>query len=325
MRVILEVIAGPELGRIVRMAEHELRQFGRTDWADVSFPADVRMSQVHFALETDVELCRIRDLESANGIEVNGERVAEHVLADGDKIVAGTTTFRVRIEGGADKSKVATEKAVVAAAAPKLPPSIPKGAVTFTSEPCATGLTLYRGSVEQLSAMHLADLLARQEPLYLLVDFRKLKGGLPADLTNPDFLFDWLPPEAAKAASPVILAAAAYKEYGAIIDQAWGEDAVVCLYSRQDPIELRAQLRTQAQGAADSVVGYCWPSVLGPLLSFYRPQFVNKLLSGIDAVLVEFADLPDTWQIYAKEDFGATLEKFGLVREPMEEAAAEKK
>jgi hypothetical protein len=39
----------------------------------------------------------IVDLDSTNGIEVNGDLVTRHVLADGDEVMLGTTTLRVEL------------------------------------------------------------------------------------------------------------------------------------------------------------------------------------------------------------------------------------
>lgn len=80
MRVELHAIAGPETGLVIRVSGIEVRQIGRTDRADIALPQDDRLSQVHFEIESDNRICRVRDLHSANGTEVNGEAVTERVL-----------------------------------------------------------------------------------------------------------------------------------------------------------------------------------------------------------------------------------------------------
>jgi hypothetical protein len=320
MRIVLEIVAGPERGRMVRLASRELRQFGRTDWADTSFPHDVKMSQTHFSLETDGKICRIRDLDSSNGTLVNGDSIVEHVLADGDRVTAGETTFLVTIEGGAGAEDVAAAKSVAAAAATKAPPP-KKMTAKFIVETCSSGVTMYRGQLGELSAAHLIDLLARHFPLYLTVDFHKMEGPRPEDLHEPKYLFDTLPAESAAAISPWVIAAADYPEWFSLVEKGWGEDAVVAFFSRRDPSDVLAHLRKQA-GAGDSVVGICWPSVLSPLLSFFKKDAVAQLLDGIDAVVAEFADFPDTWQIFGNAELQATLEKMGLQVEKPEPAEA---
>ena len=65
-------------------------------------------------------------------------------------------------------------------------------------------------------------------------------------------------------------------------------------------------------GQRKGLLGYCWPSVLAPLLAFRTPAFVQSLLSGIDAVLIEIPDLPGTWQIYCGKSFVAAVAKMGF-------------
>jgi hypothetical protein len=321
MRVVLEIVGGPERGRTVRLAGREVRQFGRTDWADTSFPHDPKMSQVHFAIETDGKLCRIRDVGSSNGTEVNGEAIVEHVLADGDRITAGETTFLVSIEGGADASDVSAAKTAAAAAAAKAPPPRKKVAAKFVVETCNSGVSLYRGQLAELSAGHLMEMLARRWPLYLVVDFNKLPDGKPADVGEPKYLFDTLPAEAKAAASPWIVPAAEYPEWFGLVEKGWGEDAIVAVFSGRDPAEVLAHLRGQAESDG-RVVGICWPSVLSPLLSYYKQEYVAKLLDGIEAVVAEFADFPDTWQVFGRAELQGVLEQSGLAVEQPETAAA---
>jgi hypothetical protein len=321
MRIVLEIVGGPERGRTVRLASREVRQFGRTDWADTSFPHDPKMSQVHFSIETDGKLARIKDLNSSNGTQVNDELIVEHVLADGDRISAGETTFLVSIEGGAATDTVIAAKTAAAAAAAKAPPPRKKLAAKFTVETCHSGLTLFRGNSAELSAGHLIDMLGRKFPLYLTVDFNKLPDGRPTDISEPKYLFDTLPVEAKAAASPWIIPAAEYPEWFSLVEKGWGEDAIVAVFSSQDPATLLAHWRGQAE-MEGRAVGICWPSVLAPLLSYFKQDYVAKLMTGIDAVVAEFADFPDTWQVFGKADLQATLEGFGLQLEQPEEAAA---
>jgi hypothetical protein len=333
MRVILEIISGATAGRKVRLtADQELR-VGRTEWADVAVPQDSLMSGVHFSLGSDFSGCYLTDLNSSNGTLVNGQPVQGRTpLRAGDEIVAGQTRFAVHIE---QDSRAPPEGAVVAG----LPPAAAVAFASdgqaaaaarnarFSAETCSSGLTLCRGRVEQLPPEHLAGLLARQISLYLIVDFRKLGLPPPEAVTERSYLFSWLPAEAATAVSPLVIAAQEIGEWQAMLAQGWGNDALVCLFSRQDKAELVAHLQDAARvkgrkgDASSGMLGFCWPSVMAMLLAHGQPALVRRVLAGIEAVLVELPDLPDTWQVYGECSVAQLLEKTGL--RPEDGAAGE--
>src|SRR5262245_53785057 len=96
MRITLEIVAGPAAGRRLEVAAGQNAQVGRNPPADLVIPEDALLSNVHFRLEWEGAACRLRDLGSRFGTTVNGNRVTEAVLADGDRIVAGQTSLLVR-------------------------------------------------------------------------------------------------------------------------------------------------------------------------------------------------------------------------------------
>ena len=59
--------------------------------------ADASLSRRHFELLFDGRVCRLIDLGSSNGTFVNGQRVQQTELRDGDRIEAGATLLRVEI------------------------------------------------------------------------------------------------------------------------------------------------------------------------------------------------------------------------------------
>jgi hypothetical protein len=324
MRVILEVISGATAGRKVRLtADQELR-VGRTEWADFAVPHDSLMSGVHFALRSDSSGCYLTDLGSSNGTLVNGQPVtARTLLRAGDEIRAGETRFAVSID---DESRapgdVPGQPAQTGSAGGRFAGDSGMPApqnVRFSMEACSSGLTLCRGNAGQLPPDELAGLIVRQLPLYLMVDFRKLGSSPPGDAAQRMYLFPWLPPAAAAAASPVILASQETSEWKALIAQGWGSDAVVCLFSRQDKPTVVEHLRNAVRvkgkrgDLSGGVLGICWPSVMAMLLAHGAPALVRRLLAGIDAVLVELPDLPDTWQVYGENAVTQLLEKSGLM------------
>ena len=72
------------------------------------------MAPIHFSVEYDTHICRLRDLASGAATLVNGKPVGEAILNHGDHITAGATTFHVHIEGSQPVAAAGT--AAVAAA-----------------------------------------------------------------------------------------------------------------------------------------------------------------------------------------------------------------
>lgn len=98
MLVILEATAGPANGRKIQVAAGSTLRVGRTAKSDYALGEDSYLSSQHFAIECDGKQCTIRDLGSSNGTFVNGDRITEHVVIDGDSVAAGGSTFDVHID-----------------------------------------------------------------------------------------------------------------------------------------------------------------------------------------------------------------------------------
>jgi serine/threonine-protein kinase len=60
---------------------------------------DDYFSRIHFMVEVNAPHCRLTDLGSKNGTEVNGRKVITADLRDGDQVRAGTTVLRVSVQG----------------------------------------------------------------------------------------------------------------------------------------------------------------------------------------------------------------------------------
>ena len=118
MAVILQVTEGPAVGRRTFLRVGQVMRIGRTEWADFNVPQDAAMAPIHFSVEYDTHICRLRDLQSGATTLVNGKPVGEAVLNHGDRITAGATTFHVHIEGAQPVVAAAATVAVAAVAAP---------------------------------------------------------------------------------------------------------------------------------------------------------------------------------------------------------------
>jgi len=100
MQVILEVIKGEQAGQRFVFDRHQAFTVGRKKNERVQFriPGDPYFSRYHLILEISPPRCFVRDLGSRNGTYVNGQKVREAELNDGDLLRGGHTEMRVRIE-----------------------------------------------------------------------------------------------------------------------------------------------------------------------------------------------------------------------------------
>ncbi len=97
----LDIIAGPFAGRSFRLAGQAAFVVGRGP-AGVHLPleGDPAVSRLHFVVEFAPPTARVADLSSRNGTFVNGMKVTEADLADGDEVRAGKTALKVRLWPG---------------------------------------------------------------------------------------------------------------------------------------------------------------------------------------------------------------------------------
>ncbi len=93
--MILEIIAGPETGRRIKLREGETVTLGRTDSAMNVFAEDRAMSAMHFAVSLSAGTFRMQNFSQTNGTLVNDARIESAVLQPGDKVRAGGTVFAV--------------------------------------------------------------------------------------------------------------------------------------------------------------------------------------------------------------------------------------
>lgn len=112
MRVEISVTAGPAKGQYFTFDKPDCFLFGRATDAHVSLPDDKYVSRQHFLLEISPPECKLKDLDSKNGVIVNGvlyggrksskegtkqAQESEVYLKDGDEISVGETHIKVFI------------------------------------------------------------------------------------------------------------------------------------------------------------------------------------------------------------------------------------
>jgi serine/threonine-protein kinase len=95
--VVLEVTDGPHRGLRLEYDRHDTLLVGRGAEANLQLIDDPHFSRHHFLIEFNPPRAYLRDLGSSNGTRVNGRRVSECYLSDGDEIAGGKTRIRVKL------------------------------------------------------------------------------------------------------------------------------------------------------------------------------------------------------------------------------------
>lgn len=97
MQVNLKVTAGPYRGRIFSFSQHDSFLIGRNPDAHLCLSDDRYFSRNHCLLEMNPPHSFLRDLGSTNGTFVNGQRVKDAFLKNGDRIQCGETILVVEV------------------------------------------------------------------------------------------------------------------------------------------------------------------------------------------------------------------------------------
>lgn len=98
MNVILRVVAGPHTGKTYVFERHETFVIGRSSQVQFPVPDDRFLSRDHFIIEFNPPVCYLKDMGSTNGTKLNGHRVDEARLKDGDRIEAGKSSFLIVVQ-----------------------------------------------------------------------------------------------------------------------------------------------------------------------------------------------------------------------------------
>jgi serine/threonine-protein kinase len=123
--VFLEVVEGPHRGLRYETDRHDTLVVGRAPTAGLQLLDDAYFSRHHFLVEFNPPRCFLRDLGSSNGTRVNGEKVTERFLQDGDVISGGRTRIRLSLPAAARPDTVppSTRGGGVGTEDPTVPPA----------------------------------------------------------------------------------------------------------------------------------------------------------------------------------------------------------
>jgi serine/threonine-protein kinase len=103
--IVLKVTEGPHRGARFEFDRHDTFVVGRASTAHLQLADDPYFSRHHFLLEFCPPRCYLRDLGSRNGTLVNGAKVKEAFLKDGDVIGGGRTRLRLSVQADKEGSE----------------------------------------------------------------------------------------------------------------------------------------------------------------------------------------------------------------------------
>src|SRR5262249_11494370 len=112
---------GPHQGARFEFDRHDTFLVGRAPTAHLQLLDDAYFSRHHLLLEFNPPRCYLRDLGSSNGTSVNGQKVAECFLRDGDVISGGKTRMRLSLVGAAPEPAAEAPAATDPGAVPPIP------------------------------------------------------------------------------------------------------------------------------------------------------------------------------------------------------------
>jgi Domain of unknown function (DUF4123)/FHA domain len=217
--VIVEVRGGPPGARRVVVAPGRHLRIGRTSLADFEVPGDEAMSQEHWELVWDGAICEVRDLGSAGGTFVGGERRERAEVRSGAWIRAGKTDFSVYLEH-VD------------------PPGHPVASAADGSP---------ERSARKEYALSVLAAAARGAPLFAVLDAARSDAVLRLLRTSVDdfvSLWDGLRSETEEDGAPYLVRfAPGSRLLPRLVGHGWGESWGVFLATHAPLAEVRAHLR----------------------------------------------------------------------------------
>ena len=317
MRVMLELKSKAQTVARIPLQPSQPLRVGRNRQAEQAFPADLRMSSIHCAFECDERGCRVRDLDSSNGTFLNGARVKEATLANGDEIRAGNTVFVVRML--ADEALPAgpakpehkpvpgpapdpEQIPATPAAAPRLYgglPSFPARAPRFEPPPVPPPQPGFRPPASAPHPPRLQDLLAKDfQPLYALLDASREPSVLKVILESKEeyqSLYEGAQGAQLAHFAPYLIRVpqkSALLE--TLVRQAWSKSWGVFLTCDQPLKDLRAHFRhfltVKLPDGQQVYFRYYDPRVLRLFLPTCLPEETTQFFGPVKQFLVEAED-----------------------------------
>ena len=310
MNVVVEILSGVLAGRRRNLSMGEAITIGRSESAGIRDESNTELLDIHYELFFSKHGCGViafGPLQLENR-PLENRPLTDELLQDGDIISAGGLRLQVHFENVIEAQSVTSSEDLTLQSTPLLDLQL---SGEFTVETCRNGYVLHTGSTITTPIDRLAELISRRHEAFLFLDHNKADQPLPE--CQFDFLFDFIDPVVAVSASPVIAAAYEIADWPTRVSDAWGMDAVAVLYTNSDPDQAIAALRNGVYSAdSNTIHGLCWPQVFGQVLASDESGRIDELFEIVEMVLVESADLPERWQLFAATDQSPILLEAGL-------------
>jgi pSer/pThr/pTyr-binding forkhead associated (FHA) protein len=232
--------------------------------------------------------CRLNDRSGEMGVYLNGGKVREAVLQNGDTIVSGSSAFTVAL----------TEE----------PPLL------ATTAPMEATLTLE----QQARAL---DYFARQKlPLFALLDAARAPGVLEALRVHSEIhysLYDGAEGESLDEVAPYLVQLNARSPLTELlVRQHWGQSWGIFLWALTDFKSLRRQLRrfliVQDAKRKDMYFRFYDPRVLRVFLPTCTPDELSDFFGPIASFLIEAAEPAHAWSCSREPGYPLRLENLAF-------------
>lgn len=332
MKLTLEISSDTSAARKIQLKLGQPLRIGRSSKADQAFPEDKQMSSLHFGILYDEKGCRLRDLNSTNGTLLNGKRVKQAILQNGDQIVAGRTKFIVRIESEKVEEPVLARKpaptphpassAAPLATQPQAPrprvPPLPTRAPA--PKPAVPAQPASKPAVPQTPEERLLTLLRKDfQPLYALLDAAREPSVLKVILESKEE-YRSLYEGAAGAqlchfAPYVVRIPEKSPLLEKLVQQAWGKSWGVYVACDRPLKDLRTHFRkfliVKLPDGKQANFRYYDPRVLRIFLPTCNMEEVAQFFGPVKRFLIE-SDDPKTVLTFARSANGAEKSELRL-------------
>lgn len=297
MEFKLVVRTGDAAGKAIPVPAGESRRIGRQHPSDVRVADDPMLSNQHFSVECDGNVCLLRDLGSRFGTLLNGKPIGEAAaLRDGDEIRAGRTTFAVALAG--DLRATPNLPADATAETPK------PAAHIAAAEPLSDQRRAVLDHLKKLAELHVILDAAREATV---IDRMKASGETFASLYEGD------EGEELSAYGPWLVRLSTDKPFlEELVRDGWGKSWGVYLACDRPFPEVRRHLRqfllAKLPDGRQVCFRYYDPRVLRTYLPTCSAEELAKFCGPVERYLAESADESELLE------FGANYRDWRKVR-----------